>query len=54
MRLLIYELKDGRTRVASDLPSSLMSDLETSKVSEAAGLADLCETYPPISCAITR
>jgi len=36
VRLLIYEHKDGSTRVAYDLPSSLMGDLENSDVSKAA------------------
>jgi uncharacterized protein (DUF302 family) len=40
VRLLIYEHIDGSTRVAYDLPSSLMSDLENADVSAAAAKLD--------------
>ena len=40
VRLLIYEHSDGTTRVAYDLPSSLMSDLDNADVSAAAAKLD--------------
>lgn len=40
VRLLIYEHTDGSTRVAYDLPSSLMSGLENADVSAAAAKLD--------------
>ena len=40
VRLLIYEHTDGSTRVAYDLPSSLMSGLENTGVSAAAAKLD--------------
>jgi uncharacterized protein (DUF302 family) len=40
VRLLIYEHTDGSTRVAYDLPSSLMSGLENADVTTAAAKLD--------------
>jgi uncharacterized protein (DUF302 family) len=40
VRILIYEDQDGRTRVAYDLPSSLMSGLESPEVMAAAQRLD--------------
>jgi uncharacterized protein (DUF302 family) len=40
VRLLIYEHTDGSTRVAYDLPSSLMSGLENADVTAAATKLD--------------